>query len=135
VSDEKKTENPFKMRALSNRSLSDEALPRAETKANEVELHPIHFGLPLAGYACFPIFVGLAFSGTYVHALVWLPLLALSYLILLILPFYAGFIFWLTFQRIKGRKRGFGLTLFQILSIAPPLLLSLRGMSLQPIFV
>ena len=62
-------------------------------------------------------------------------LLALSYLILLILPFYAGFIFWLTFQRSKGGIRGVGLIVFQILSMAPPLLLSLRGMSLQPIFV
>ena len=130
MSNENEVENPFKVRAPSR-----EPSPVQKTTTHEVELHPIHFGLPLAGYACFPLFAGLAFSGSYVHALVWLPLMALSFLILLILPFYAGVIFWLTFQRIKARKHGVGLTLFQVLSIVPPLLFGLAGTGIQPIFV
>ena len=124
------TDNPYQPPAQ-----SDKTLAKKETEAEEVELHPVHFAIPLAGYACFPLFVGLAFSGRYVNALVWLPLQAFSYLLLLVVPFYAGFIIWLTFQRIKARKHGVGLTLFQILSIAPPFLLSLRGISIMPILV
>ena len=130
MSDENETDNPYQPPTL-----SDEPLAKKETQAEEGELHPVHFAIPLAGYACFPLFVGLAFSGPDVNWLVWLPLQAFSYLLLLAVPFYAGFIIWLTFQRIKARKHGVGLTLFQILSIAPPLLLSLRGMSIMPIDV
>ena len=130
MSNKNDTDNPYQPPAP-----SDEPLAKKETQAEEGELHPVHFAIPLAGYACFPLFVGLAFSGPDVNWLVWLPLQAFSYLLLLAVPFYAGFIIWLTFQRIKARKHGVGLTLFQILSIAPPLLLSLRGMSIMPIDV
>ena len=127
MSDENKTNNPFQPPTQ-----SDQPLARKGKEDGERELHPVHFASPLAGYACFPLFVGLAFTGPYVHALVWLPLQAFSYLILLIVPFYAGFNLWLTYQSIKARKHSVGLTLFQILSIAPPLLLSLRGLSIMP---
>ena len=130
MSDESETDTPYTPPAP-----SDEPLAKQATEANEVKLHPVHFATPLAGYACFPLFIGLTFSGPYINAILWLPLQAFSFLILLMVPFFAGFIFWLTLQRIRARNYGVALILFQVLSIAPPLLLSLKGISIMPILV
>ena len=123
MSDENDTENPYQPPAT-----SDETLATPETARPEAKLNPIHWLLPILGYACLPLVILLFFFGPYNNigpfnsVDVWLLFLAFSCSLLITLPVYAGAIVWLIVLRIRKRPRRVWITLYQVGSIVPPIL-------------
>ena len=124
MSDENETDNPYQPPAP-----SDESLANPETARPKAKLNPIHWLLPILGYACFPLVTVLFFLGPYNHNIgpynsadVWDLFLAFSCCLLITLPIYAGAIVWLIVLRISKGNQGVWFTLYQMVSIVPPIL-------------
>ena len=123
MSDANKTDNPYQAPTP-----SDESLSTPETARPEAKLNPIHWLLPILGYACLPLVILLFFFGPYNDigpfnsVDVWLLFMAFSCSLLITLPVYAGAIVWLIVLRIGKRPRRVSITLYQVGSIVPPIL-------------
>ena len=132
MSDENETESPYHAPEL-----SDEPLVTQESAKPKSRLNPIHWLLPILGYACLPFVILLFFFGPYnnIGPLsqldIWLLFLAFSCGLLITLPVYAGAIVWLIALRIRKGARGVWITLYQLGSIVPPMLWLLLSMNFQ----
>ena len=123
MSDENETNNPYQAPTL-----SEEPLAKKDADGPKAKLNPIHWLLPIFGYACLPLVILLFFFGPYNNigpfnsVDVWLLFMAFSCSLLITLPVYAGAIVWLIVLRIGKRPRRVSITLYQVGSIVPPIL-------------
>ena len=123
MSDENETNNPYQAPML-----SEEPLAKKDADGPQAKLNPIHWLLPILGYACLPLVILLFFFGPYNDigpfnsVDVWLLFMAFSCSLLITLPVYAGAIVWLIVLRIGKRPRRVSITLYQVGSIVPPIL-------------
>ena len=130
MKDGPETDNPYQPPAI-----SDEPIAKTGAVSPNTKPHPIHWWLPLLGYAYVPFTIGLATLAFIVRG----PDLN-NYLMLVnsvgalfyLLPVYGLAILSLTAQRIQQRTNRQGLTLFQLLSTVPAILWLLYWITTPP---
>ena len=113
MSDENETDNPYQAPTL-----SDEPLAKEDANGTKAKPDPIHWQIPWLGYGYVPLVMGLMFISGNPFPIFIFSGLALFFL----LPVYGLIILKLTAQRNQQGTNSVGLTLFQALSIAPPIL-------------
>ena len=115
MSDENKTENPYQPPPLSH-----EPLVKQDVDGTQAKLNPANWWVPCLGYGYVPLEIGLQLiSEDYGEIL--FPLSNVN-IFLILLTFYGLVILGLRGQRIQQGTNSVGLTLFQTLSIVPPML-------------
>ena len=117
MSDENKTDNPYQPPVLSDQPLVKQEIPSSTTTLN-----PIHWLLPIAGYAYVP--VAIVFIGTSeVFGIMDIEAGLLSFGLLLPgLPLYAAALFYMNRRRDKQGTNTLGLKLYHGLSLILPAL-------------
>ena len=113
MSDENKTENPYQPPAL-----SDETLVKKDADAPKAKPHPANWWVAWLGYGYIPFSICLTFISQDPLGLAFFHIEALP----LIIPVYGLVLLGLTVSRLQKGTNSVGLTLFQVLSIAPPIL-------------
>ena len=117
MSDKNETENPYQPPVL-----SDQPLVKQEVPSSTATLNPIHWLLPIAGYAYVPVaIVSMVFSE--VFGITDLDAGFLSFGLLLPgLPLYAAALFYMNRRRDKQGTNTLGLKLYHGLSLILPAL-------------
>ncbi|MEE2937662.1 MAG: hypothetical protein VYA84_16855 [Planctomycetota bacterium] len=104
--------------------LSEEPVAKQETASPKAKPHPVHWWVPFLGYGYIPLMIGLRFISEDGLQLLFFSADALPFL----LPLYGLILFLFTAARIQQGTNSVGLTLFQMLSILPPILWGLFSM-------
>ena len=113
MSDENKTDNPYQPPAL-----SDETLAKKDADRPKAKPHPANWWIPWLGYGYIPFSIFLRFISQDPLGLAFFHIEALPFVI----PVYGLVLLGLTVWRLQKGTNSVGLTLFQVLSIALPLL-------------
>ena len=108
-----RSENPYRAPAF-----DDDRRPQPDDRRPSRKLHQVHWRLPWYGYGYVPlVFAFLFVTDDRYSAFIYSGLLTL-----ILLPLYSAGIVWLTVKRIQQGTNSALLTVYQILSIVPPLL-------------
>ena len=117
MSDENETNNPYQAPTL-----SDEPLAKKDADAPKAKLNPIHWLLPIAGYAYVPVAIVLIGTSE-VFGIMDIEAGLLSFGLLLPgLPLYAAALFYMNRRRDKQGTNTLGLKLYHGLSLILPAL-------------
>ena len=108
-----RSENPYRSPASDG-----EQRPQPDARRPSRKLHQVHWRLPWYGYG----YVPLVFAFLFVTDDRYSAFIYSGLLLLILLPLYAAGIVWLTVKRIQQGTNSALLTVYQILSIVPPLL-------------
>ena len=126
MSDENNTDTPYQPPTL-----LDEPLVKQKVDGAQAKLNPANWWVPCLGYGYVPLEIGLQLiSEDYAEILFPFSNVNIS---LLLLTFYGLVILGLRGQRIQQGTNSVGLTLFQTLSIVPPMLWGLLFLYLSAI--
>ena len=108
-----RSENPYRAPAFDG-----DRRPPLDDRRPPQKLHQVHWRLPWYGYGYVPlVFAVLFVTDDRYSAFIYSGLLTL-----ILLPLYSAGIVWLTVKRIQQGTNSALLTVYQILSIVPPLL-------------
>ena len=113
MSDENKTENPYQPPPLSH-----EPLVKQDVDGTQAKPHPANWWVAWLGYGYIPFSICLLFISQDPLGLAFFHIEALPFVI----PVYGLVLLGLTVSRLQKGTNSVGLTLFQVLSIAPPIL-------------
>ena len=115
MSDENETNSPYQ-----SPTLSDEPLAKKDADGPQAKPDPIHRQVQWLGYGYVPLVIGLISISEDIDR--FYILFYSAFALLLLLPVYGLVILGLTAQRTLRKTNSIGLTLFQILSMALPIL-------------
>ena len=113
MSDENNSDNPYQPPAL-----SDEPLVKKDADGPKAKPHPANWWVAWLGYGYIPFSICLTFISQDPLGLAFFHIEALP----LLIPVYGLVLLGLTVSRLQKGTNSVGLTLFQVLSIAPPIL-------------